>query len=78
MGYFNKGHCDRLRRIAHLLERGFSVAATKETLDRWTEGHSLAHLLGVRRIAPRLRTQARASFARRVRPTLHRGGYHAG
>ena len=54
MGYFNTGHRHRLRLIAHLLERGFSLAAIRETLDRWTEGRSLAHLLGVSRIAPRL------------------------
>ena len=54
MGCYNKGHRDRLRLIAHLLERGFSVAATKETLDHWTEGRSLGHLLDVRRIVPRL------------------------
>ena len=54
MGYYNTEHRDRLRLIAHLRERGFSLAAIKETLDHWTEGRSLAHLLGVNRIAPRL------------------------
>lgn len=54
MGYYNMEHLDRLRLIAHLRERGFSLAAIKETLDHWTEGRSLAHLLGVNRIAPRL------------------------
>ena len=54
MGYYNTKHRDRLRLIAHLQERGFSLAAIKETLDHWTEGRSLAHLLGVSRIAPSL------------------------
>ena len=54
LGYYNAGHRDRLRLIAHLQERGFSLAAIKETLDHWTEGRSLAHLLGVSRIAPSL------------------------
>lgn len=54
MGYYNREHLDRLRLIAHLRERGFSLAAIKETLDHWTEGRSLAHLLGLSRIAPRL------------------------
>ena len=42
MGYYNTEHRDRLRLIAHLQERGFSLAAIKETLDHWTEGRSLA------------------------------------
>ena len=54
MGYYNTEHRDRLRLIAHLQERGFSLAAIKETLDHWTEGRSLAHLLGVSQIAPTL------------------------
>ena len=54
MGYYDTEHSDRLRLIAHLRDRGFSLAAIKETLDHWTEGRSLAHLLGVSRIAPRL------------------------
>ena len=54
MGYYNTEHRDRLRLIAHLQERGFSLAAIKETLDHWTEGRSLAHLLGVSQIAPSL------------------------
>ena len=55
MGCYNAGHRDRLRLVAHLQERGFSLAAIKETLDHWTEGRSLAHLLGVSHIAPSLK-----------------------
>ena len=54
VGYYNAEHCDRFRLIAHLQERGFSLAAIKETLDHWTEGRCLAHLLGVSQIAPSL------------------------
>ena len=54
MGYYNTEHRDRFRPIAHLQERGFSLAAIKETLDHWTEGRSLAHLLGVSQFAPSL------------------------
>ncbi len=51
MGYYRTEHRDRLRLIAHLQERGFSLAAIKETLDHWTGGRSLAHLLGVSQTA---------------------------
>ena len=54
VGYYNAGHRDRLRLIAHLQDRGFSLAAIKEVLDHWTEGRSLSHLLGVSHIAPGL------------------------
>ena len=54
IGFYSTEHRDRLRLIAHLQERGFSLAAIKETLDHWTEGRSLAHLLGVGRVAPSL------------------------
>ena len=54
MGSYNAEHRDRSRLITHLQERGFSLAAIKETLDHWTEGRSLAHLLGVSQVAPSL------------------------
>ena len=54
LGYYSSEHRDRLRPVAHLQERGFSLAAIKETLDHWTEGRSLAHLLGISQIAPSL------------------------
>ena len=47
MGYYNTEHRERLRLIAHVQGRAFSLAAIKETLDHWTEGRSLGHLLGV-------------------------------
>ncbi|MGH1492040.1 MAG: MerR family transcriptional regulator [Acidimicrobiales bacterium] len=54
VGYYAPGHQDRLRLIAHLQERGFSLAAIKEALDSWNAGHSLDHLLGVSGVAPLL------------------------
>jgi len=54
VGYYGAGHWDRLRLIAHLQERGFSLAAIKESLDSWNAGRSLDHLLGVSDIAPTL------------------------
>ncbi|MEM8924049.1 MAG: MerR family transcriptional regulator [Actinomycetota bacterium] len=54
VGYYNAGHRDRLRLIAHLQERGFSLAAIKEAVDSWNAGRSLGHLLGVGAVAPAL------------------------
>ena len=54
LGYYSTEHRDPLRPIAHLQERGFSLAAIKETLDQWTEGRSLAQFLGVSQVAPSL------------------------
>jgi len=54
VGYYDAGHRDRLRLIAHLQERGFSLAAIKEAMDSWNAGRSLDHMLGVNDIAPAL------------------------
>ena len=54
VGFYGAGHRDRLRLIAHLQERGFSLAAIKEALDSWNAGRSLDHLLGVSDVAPSL------------------------
>jgi DNA-binding transcriptional MerR regulator len=54
VGYYGQGHRDRLRLIAHLQDRGFSLAAIKEALDAWATGRSLDHLLGVGDVAPTL------------------------
>ena len=50
-GYYDIEHRDRLRLIAHLQARGFSLAAIKETLDHWTEGRSPGYLLGISHVA---------------------------
>ena len=54
VGYYGADHRDRLRLIAHLQARGFSLAAIKEALDSWNAGRSLDHLLGVGAVAPSL------------------------
>lgn len=54
VGYYATAHQDRLRLIAHLQTRGFSLAAIKEALDSWNAGQSLDHLLGVGSVAPSL------------------------
>lgn len=54
VGYYGAKHRDRLRLIAHLQRRGFSLAAIKEALDSWNAGRSLDHLLGVSDVAPSL------------------------
>jgi DNA-binding transcriptional MerR regulator len=57
VGYYNQRHRERLRLIAHLQSRGFSLAAIKEALDAWAEGQSLDHLLRLGDIAPNLAPQ---------------------
>ena len=57
VGYYNADHRDRLRLIAHLQERGFSLKAIKEVFDSWNAGRSLDHLLGVNAITPGLTRQ---------------------
>jgi len=54
VGFYNGGHRDRLSLIAHLQQRGFSLAAIREALDSWNAGRSLDHLLGVGDVAPTL------------------------
>lgn len=64
VGYYIGEHRDRLRMIAHLQSRGFSLAAIKESLDSWNAGRTLDHLLGVSDIAPMLsRKPLRLSIA---------------
>lgn len=64
VGYYGADHRDRLRLVAHLQTRGFSLAAIKEALDSWNAGRSLDHLLGVGAVAPALeRAPMRLSLA---------------
>lgn len=46
VGYYSEGHLARLRHIAHLLERGFSLASIRELFDAWERGYGLADVLG--------------------------------
>ncbi len=58
VGYYGPNHRDRLRLIAHLQDRGFSLAAIKDSLDSWQQGRSLNHLLGVGDIAPEMERES--------------------
>ncbi|MGI8983625.1 MAG: MerR family transcriptional regulator [Acidimicrobiales bacterium] len=46
VGYYDDGHLARLRYIAGLQERGFSLAAIQALLDAWEEGRGLNDVLG--------------------------------
>lgn len=45
-GYYSEGHMARLRHIAGLLDRGFSLAAIRALFDAWEQGYGLAEVLG--------------------------------
>jgi DNA-binding transcriptional MerR regulator len=47
MGFYGPGHLARMRLIAQLQERGFSLAAIKELVDGWEAGRDLADVLGL-------------------------------
>src|SRR5215210_2622218 len=46
VGYYDEGHLARLRYVAGLQERGFSLAAIQCLLDAWEEGRGLNDVLG--------------------------------
>lgn len=46
VGHYNDAHLARLRHIAELLERGFSLASIRELFDAWEQGYGLAGVLG--------------------------------
>lgn len=54
VGYYNVDHRNRIDLIAHLQQRGFSLAAIKDALDSWSRGASLSGLLGVGEVVPEL------------------------
>src|SRR6266545_6777894 len=47
VGYYGAGHLARLRLIAELQQRGFSLAGIKQLVDAWEQGRSLDDLLGL-------------------------------
>lgn len=49
VGYYSPAHLARLRVIARLQERGYSLNAIRELLDGWSAGASLSDLLGLER-----------------------------
>lgn len=44
---YGEGHLDRLRQIAGLLERGYTLASIKELLEAWDAGRGLGGILGL-------------------------------
>jgi DNA-binding transcriptional MerR regulator len=51
VGYYGSDHLARLRLIAQLQERGYSLAAIKDLVETWQTGRSLPDVLGVERSA---------------------------
>jgi DNA-binding transcriptional MerR regulator len=49
VGYYDDDHLARLRLVAELQQRGFSLAAIRELADTWESGRDLGALLGVER-----------------------------
>ena len=49
VGYYDDAHATRLRLIADLQARGFSLAAIRELADTWESGRDLGAVLGVER-----------------------------
>ncbi len=47
VGYYGSGHLDRLRAIAGLQERGFSLAGIRELFDGLESGESLGAMVGL-------------------------------
>ncbi len=45
VGFYNEGHLARLKYIARLQERGFSLAAIHDLLAAWEQGRSLSAVL---------------------------------
>lgn len=45
-GYYGEEHVQRLELIDELQDRGFSLAAIKQTLEAWSQGGDLSHLIG--------------------------------
>jgi DNA-binding transcriptional MerR regulator len=51
VGYYGSDHRARLKLIAELQDKGYSLAAIKDLLDTWQSGHTLTDVLGVERTA---------------------------
>lgn len=51
VGYYGPDHLARLRLIAQLQERGYSLAAIKDLVETWQTGRSLPDVLGIERSA---------------------------
>jgi DNA-binding transcriptional MerR regulator len=51
VGYYGPDHRARLKLIAELQDKGYSLAAIKDLVDTWQSGHTLTDVLGVERTA---------------------------
>ncbi|MGW4568527.1 MerR family transcriptional regulator [Streptomyces sp. NPDC004561] len=45
--FYSEAHVTRLHQIAHLLDRGYTLASIKELLDAWDTGRGLGGVLGL-------------------------------
>lgn len=59
VGYYDAGHVARLRLVADLQTRGFSLAAIRELADTWESGRDLGALLGIERVLGGTKTRRR-------------------
>jgi DNA-binding transcriptional MerR regulator len=50
-GYYGDDHLRRLELIGELQGRGFSLEAIRQTIDAWSRGGDLGHLIGFHRLA---------------------------
>jgi DNA-binding transcriptional MerR regulator len=50
VGFYNETHLARLRLIAQLLDRGYSLANIAELLHAWERGHDLETVLGLENV----------------------------
>lgn len=63
VGYYSPAHLARLRVIARLQQRGYSLSAIQDLLTGWSQGTSLSELLGLEH------ELAAGSFAAGTEPT---------
>lgn len=70
VGYYDDTHLARLRLVADLQTRGFSLAAIRELADTWESGRDLGAVLGVERALGAL--GAPEAFTRVTRAELDR------
>jgi DNA-binding transcriptional MerR regulator len=73
IGYYDNDHLARLRLVADLQQRGFSLAAIRELADTWESGRDLGALLGVERALGEGGARKRVTLAELEQhfPSLH-------
>src|SRR5450432_3318667 len=63
VGFYDSTHVARLRLVADLQTRGFSLAAIRELADTWEAGRDLGALLGIERVLGGTATRRRMTSA---------------